>query len=92
MLQAGIGLKPQLHGMRIQVTNVHLPHPKRVAAGDVALEMVREICEFSSKLRYFDKLVVLGEDLWLDCTELGFDAWVRIHGLQAGFLRELTSF
>ena len=65
MLQAGICIELQLPGMRIQVVNVHIPHPKTADAGEVALEMAREIGEFSSRLRYFDKLIVL-EDFNLD--------------------------
>ena len=43
MLQAGMGLELQLHGMRVQVINVHFRRPKRVDAREVALEMVRKL-------------------------------------------------
>ena len=87
MLQAGMGLELQLHGMRAQVINVHFRHPKRVDAS--SSWNGQKIGEFSSKLRYFDKFIVLGDfklDLQMPCEgeqlrSVAIRSLIGLHGM-----------
>ena len=61
---------------------------QKADAGEVALEMVREISEFSSRLRYFDKLMVLGAfnlDLQVPCEggqrSVAIRSLIGLHGI-----------
>ena len=67
-LSAGLGCEFAMQGMKIQVLNVHLPHPKRADADEVAEEMASQIAAEASKPRYFDH-VIIGGDMNLDLQQ-----------------------
>ena len=67
-LSAGLGCEFAMQGMKIQVFNVHFPHPRRADADEVADEMTSQIAAEASKLRYFDH-VIIGGDMNLDLQQ-----------------------